>query len=66
MTSYPIDAERAAALIDAGRVSDLKQQLPQDELIRALVDYNVEVIFGVDYEITIKDNAREAIKRFRV
>ena len=62
----PIDAERAAALIDAGRVADLEQQLPRGDLIRALVDYNVEVIFGVDYQITVKDTAREAIKRFQV
>ena len=63
---HPIDAERAAALIDAGQVDDLKQQMPQDDLIRALVDYNVEVIFRWNFEITIKTNAQDAIKRFRV
>jgi hypothetical protein len=61
----PIDAERAAALIDGGRVAQL-EQVPRDDLIRALVDYNVEIVFEVGYEITVKDTARDAIKRFRV
>lgn len=61
----PITAERAAALIDSGRVVDLDEQIGRDALISSLVDHHVEVIFGVDYDITIKDSAQDAVKRFQ-
>jgi hypothetical protein len=62
----PIDAERAAALISAGRVSEPEGQEAREELVRALVDYNVEIIFDVDYAVTVKETAHEAARRFRV
>lgn len=62
----PIDAERATALINAGRVTEPEGQEARDELIRALVDHHVEIIFGVDYKVTVKQTAHEAVRRFRV
>jgi hypothetical protein len=62
----PIDADRATALIDAGRFGEGEGEEAREELVRALVESHVEINFGVDYRVTVEETAHAAARRFRV